>query len=47
VFVVVVVKSIIIDNLRAGDSFNAGIDFPLLAMTWTGTINLAGTLLSS
>jgi hypothetical protein len=44
---VVVVKYIIIDNLRAGDSFNTGIGFPLLLMNWTGIIYLTRTLLVS
>ena len=47
VFAVVIVKYIIIDNLRAGDSFNTGIGFPLLLMNWTGIIYLTRTLLVS
>jgi hypothetical protein len=37
-------KYIIIDNLRARDSFNAAIGFPLLLMNWVGIIYLAWIL---
>jgi hypothetical protein len=47
VLAVVVVKYIIIDNLRARDYFNTGVGFPLLLMDWTGIIYLARTLLLS
>jgi hypothetical protein len=47
VLAVVVGKYIIIDNLRARDSFNAVIGFPLLLMNWVGIIYLVRTLLLS
>ena len=47
VFAVVVVKYIIIDNLRARDYFNTGVGFPPLLVDWTGIIHLKRTLLLS